>query len=151
MNLSGWVSADVGQPTHVGQKITRSWVPDDEVPKAHRAFVNAHARRLAKRHGLGDVRVRYFGPPRRNPQPMEVDDRVTNYGDFYVEARDVHNVTMALTPDDNTIALYHGVWGELVPFLVAHEIRHLMARRAGEPVDEAEADRFASRYVRSRR
>lgn len=151
MTLTGWVSADVGQPTHVGQKILHSWVPDSQVPRSHRTYVEAHVRRLTRRHKLGDVRVRYFGPPRRNPQPMEVDGRVTNWGDFYVEARDVDHVTMGVNPDANTIALYYGVRGELVPFLVAHEIRHLIGKRSGEPADEAEADRFASRYVRGRR
>lgn len=136
-----------------GERVRFSWVRDELVPRDHRRHVDHHVRRIARRHKLGEVRVRYFGPPTRNALPHEGERGWIWDGDFYMTARGSGRAFLGVTPEDadDTIGLWHGLRGEMTAFIVAHELRHLMARRRGETVTDAECDRFAQRYVLGRR
>ena len=148
MILTGRVSADVRPSVAAGEMVPLSWIGDDRVPKDHRAHVRGHVRRLARRHGLGSVHVRYFGPPEPSGIHM-IGDRFVDRGNFYWTAPDAGHVPLGVAPDDqpDTIGLHYGLRGQLVAHTIAHELHHLIDRRAGVVQDEAGCDRFAARYV----
>lgn len=147
--VPGSVLADIA-PVEPGTRLPLSWIPDGEVPKAHRQHVERHVRRLERRYGLAPIRVRYFGPARRNRLPYEDGDHFILYGDFYYVPKEPDRVPLGVTPEDDseTIGIHHGLRGAATAYIVAHEVRHVMAHRRGEQVDERECDRFATRYVR---
>lgn len=146
--LSGLVSVDIPPSPGPGAIALLSWVPDREIPGAHRAFVAAHVRRLARRHKLGTIRVRYFGPPL--PSGIhEVRGHYVDRGDFHIVMPNEGEVPVGVAPEDapDTIGLQAGLTGDVLVHVIAHEIHHVIARRAGRETDEAAANRFADRYV----
>ena len=152
LELTGTLPTDIDPSPGSGAVGLFSWVPDDEVPKAHRAIVAQHVRRLAKRHGLGELRVRFFGPPRPGPV-HEIDGQLVDRGDFFWRAPDEDVIALGFAPEDqpDTIGIHHGLRGDLVEYVVAHEVHHVMRRRAGREPDEDAANQFAGAYVLARR
>lgn len=135
-----------GQPVPIraGQILSLSWVPDQDVPLAHRSFVRRHVDRAAGILSLGPIRVRWFELAR------------SGAGDFpFVALRD-DELPAGVTPHPGypmTIALLASLRGEAVVGVAVHEVRHvwqnlLRERLAEETFLEDDAGAFAAEYVR---
>lgn len=144
--ITGTVSTVIPPARAPGERVILSWMPDDEIPAAHRGDVMTHVARLSARHGLGPVAVRYFGPARPG-RLHELDGRIVSRGDFYITAKHAREVPLGTTPDPATIGLHVGLRGQMLAHTIAHEIRHLIQGRDGLDGDERDADAFAAGYV----
>lgn len=139
MQLNGTVSRSWDPSDAEGEMFFCSWVPEDRIPLNHRRYVRRVVDRLAKENGFRNVRLRWFGPP-------------INGGDFWGIARGPDEVPLGLAPADQpmTIALAYDLRGDLIPYIVAHEIRHLVQRPLYIPTTqerEVDADRYAAETV----
>lgn len=129
------------EPAAEGEPVIFSWVPDTQVPIAHRRYVRKHVERVAKRLGLGPIRVRYFGP--------QLGD-----GDFYLVAPADGAVPLGVAPPDETptIGLNAAIRGRVVLGTIAHECRHAWQYTTDFAPDklarELDAERFEARYLR---
>ncbi len=127
--------------TEAGQIIRMSWIPQERIPREHRAWVRRHTDRAAKALGLGHVDVRWFGPSSGAPG-------------FRMRSLGAGMLPVGVTPDDypGAIALNAYIRGERVAAVIAHEVRHLAQQALLEQLShrgerEADADRFAAAYV----
>jgi Zn-dependent protease with chaperone function len=124
-----------------GQILPLVWVPDDRIPPEHRAFVIHHADRAAQLAGLeGTVHVRWYEP-------------AIGAADFGFPAERDGEIPAGMSPDlPMTIGLLASLRGELVPAVIAHEVRHLAQNHVrdllnSETFIEDDANRFARAYL----
>lgn len=103
-------------PTRAGETQAMRWVPDEDIPADHRAFVREHVDRVADELGLPHVTVRYFEP---------TDDA----GDFAFPAGAHDAIAAGVTPPGDvarmTIGLPASLRGDFLLAAIAHEVRHL--------------------------
>lgn len=116
-----------------------SWVLEHRIPLEHRHYVRRRVDRAAKAAGLGRLRVRWFGPP-------------INGGDFRLPpAPYFGGLPGGVAPDGQpmTIALNADIRGEIVDYVIAHEIGHVAQRLRPTPPEDLErdADRFALTHL----
>lgn len=119
-----------------------SWVPEHHIPRFHREYVRRRVDRAAKAAGLGQIRVRWFGPP-------------INGGDFRLPSAPFDGALFGgVAPDGQpmTIALNADIRGEAVDWVIAHEVGHVAQRlRPDAPpsgeLAERDADRFTLTYM----
>ena len=126
------------------------WVPPDQIPSGHRAFVERHVRRAARKLKLPRIpRVRYFAEPRLGREIFTHTLRV------HRPPAPGYGVLLAgFTPFDLpwTIALDANLRGtEAVKAVLSHEIRHVQQLWVGtdvpEEAREADANQFAIDYL----
>lgn len=126
------------------------WVPSDQIPAGHRAFVERHVKRAARKLRLARVpRVRYFAEPSLGREIFTHTIRVDR------PPAPGYGVLLAgLTPFDLpwTIGIDANLRGtEAVKVVLAHEVRHcaqLWGRADVPEADrEADAERFAIDYL----
>jgi hypothetical protein len=141
--IPGTQQANMAPSEARGELQYMSWVDDDDVPAAHRAFARRHVDRAARKLKLGHVRIRWFGP--------FVDD---GRDSFWGVAPDADLIPAGVTPDNQpmTIALNAGLRGEAVAACIAHEVRHVaqdvaLAMLSDIDQRESDADAFAIAYI----
>lgn len=123
-----------------GYRVELQWIPPSRIPEDHRELVHGHAYQVAAALGLPVVHVRWFGP---------AVDRVDLSG--YAPEPDL--IPGGVAPGDLplTIGINAAVRGDVVGWIVAHEVRHVAQRlgpvRRSQPEREADAERFADGYV----
>lgn len=150
--IHGTVDDSIALSQRAGEYQLFSWVPDHEVPFGHRVTCGARLNRLAKHYELGPMRVRFFGPPRPGRIHELPDGSIADRGDFWCRATEDHQLLLGVAPDDqpDVVALHVGMAGfDLIAHTIAHEVRHVMQRRAGVAKDEDECNRFADAWVLS--
>lgn len=134
------------------------WVPDEHIPKAHRALVDHLVKRTAKRHGFPPITVRYYLPLRGGGSMTPADIFTRTIKPLWDgEDRVAHAGNGAFTPATIpwTICLDAGMRGAAaVRCIVLHEIGHCAHLWGGVDVPggtreafEAYADRFALRHM----
>lgn len=138
--IHGTVTADIPHST-TGGYVRLRWVPLEEIPAEHRTLVSLHVDRLARLHGLGRVRVRYFAGA--------TEDGAAAFS-WYVPAGGYVLLGNVSRDRPNAIALHHGLRGdELVAHTIAHEIAHLLQQREGWEHREEFPTAFADDYLRA--
>lgn len=147
IEVDGRVRGGIVPAVAEGAAIMLSWVPEDRIPRGHRAYVRKHVDRAAAQLGLGRITVRWFGPAIAG-------------GDFYGVAPFADAMPLGVMTDGSgtakdmpmTIALNAGMRGPIVVAVVAHEVRHvaqhvMRTMLDGREAREADADDFAGQYV----
>lgn len=126
-------------PVAKGELLLLGWVPDDDVPEQHRAYVRRETDKAAGRLGLGHVAVRYFDLPQPGRPP-----------DFTWTAPDDEGIPLGVANgrvERMTIGILAGLRGAAVKAVIAHECRHVLQYERGLARDEADAEAFSFEYV----
>jgi hypothetical protein len=152
-----------------GEVVILRWVPASRIPKHHVQYVQKHVDRLAQENDLGPIRLRWFRPAEERPLIVTRKNGVVvdvaevsldgaerpvagmvdgEPGEFWSDTEEdgtpVAFVTKSLP---NTIALYETLRGDELPYVIAHEIRHLVQNRDGLEASEADADVYGAYYL----
>jgi len=111
-----------------GRLVLVSWVPDEDIPPEHRAWVARHVERAATMAGiLGDVDVVWFAPAS------------DGLGDIAIPAdpdgRPPAGCTNQALP--NTIGLLATLRGPIVAQTIAHELRHVLQQNQRALLEDA--------------
>jgi hypothetical protein len=147
-----------GRPARfVGEPLILDWIPSHAIPKRHRSFVREHVDRLARSNGFPRIDVRWFRVS-SDQTAIIVMDEGTAVGmwwadaggrRFLFEANQVGEAPGGVTHPDwgPVVAINADLRGAIVAGVLAHEVQHLVERRAGLPADEDACTRIGIRYA----
>lgn len=141
MTVAGTIETTM-TPAGRGDFVILSWVADEDIPKDVRWSARKALDRIARKLGLGFIRLRWFGPQ-------------VGEGDFLWVSPTDGSMPLGTTPGEQamTIALNEGLRGDQLVLTLAHECRHVAQNITRAMLEdrfarEQDADDFAAEYMR---